>query len=192
MRWVVPVRVDRFEDGDAPSRAPEGNSGTRPRAELTVLTEPERRLDESRSNRALIEQAYGTAGTWAQAPAELRAIWARRMEVLDRIEATQAPRDVGSVLPKSFNLTTASGDRVWVAPNATKHMWEETRGLTYCRAISQEKRLIGLADAVDNATIGNWEQLQVSRGWQLIFSEPRSAGKNPALKHARYVGGGGL
>jgi hypothetical protein len=98
----------------------------------------------------------------------------------------------GSVLPKSFNLSTASGDRIWVAPNATKHIWEETRGLTFGRAISQEQRLIGLADAVDNATIGNWEQIQVSRDWELIFSEPRGAGVNPVLKHARHIGDGGL
>ena len=184
--------IDRFEDGDAPSRPKEGDSEGRPRAELAVITDREQRVVESRSYHALVEQAYGTArDAWTQAPPELRAIWARRMEVFDRIEATQAPRDVGSVLPKSFNLSTASGDRVWVAPNATKHIWEETRGLTFGRAISQEQRLIGLADAVDNATIGNWEQMQVSRDWELIFSEPRGGGINPVLKHARYVGGGG-
>jgi hypothetical protein len=66
------------------------------------------------------------------------------------------------------------------------------RGLTFGRAISQEQRLVGLAGAVDNATIGNWEQIQVSRDWELIFSKPRSAGVNPVLKHARYIGGGGL
>lgn len=111
------------------------------------------------------------------------------VEVFDRIETTQAPRDVGSVLPKSFNLSTATGDRVWVAPNATKHIWEETRGLTFGRGISQEQRIMGLADAVDNAAIGKWEKIQVSRGWELIFSEPRRAEANPVLKHARYVGG---
>jgi hypothetical protein len=186
------VGIDRFEDADAPRRAPEGDSDGRPRAELAILTQPERRVVESRLHRALIERVYGTArDAWAQAHPELRPIWARRTEVFDRIEATQAPRDVGSFLPKSFNLSTSSGDRVWVAPNATKHIWEETRGLTFGRAISQEQRLIGLADAVDNATIGNWEQMQVSRGWELIFSEPRGAGTNPVLKHARYVGGGG-
>lgn len=141
---------------------------------------------------ALVDRVYEVArDARMQALPELREIRGR-MEVFDRIEATQAPRDVGSVLPKSFSLSTASGDRVWVAPNATKHIWEETRGLTFGRGISQEQRLIGLADAVDNATIGNWEQIQVSRGWELIFSEPRGAGVNPVLKHARYTGGGGL
>jgi hypothetical protein len=147
---------------------------------------------ESHSYRSLADRVYGAArDAGTQALPELRAMRARRIEVFDRIEATQAPRDVGSVLPKSFNLSTGSGDRVWVAPNATKHIWEETRGLTFGRAISQEQRLIGLAGAVDSATIGKWEQLQVSRGWELIFSEPRGAGINPVLKHARYIEGGG-
>jgi hypothetical protein len=187
------VEVDRFEDGDAPHRALDRDSGGAPRGESTVLADPERRVAESRSYHALVDRVYGAArDTWTQALPELHAIRARRMEVFDRIEATQEPRDVGSVLPKSFNLSTPSGDRVWVAPNATKHIWEETRGLTFGRAISQEQRLIGLADAVDNATIGNWEQIQVSRDWELIFSEPRGAGVNPVLKHARYIGGAGL
>jgi hypothetical protein len=187
------VEVDRFEDGDASRRAPDRDSDGAPRIELALLADSERRVAESRSYRALVDGVYGAASdAWTQTLPELHAIRARRMEVFDRIEATQAPRDVGSVLPKSFNLSTASGDRVWVAPNATKHIWEETRGLTFGRAISQEQRLIGLADAVDNATIGNWEQIQVSRDWELIFSEPRGAGVNPVLKHARHIGDGGL
>lgn len=186
------MEVDRFEDGDAPSRSLDRDSDVGPRAELAVLADPEQRVAESRLYRAKIDQAHGeTREARTRTLPELCAIRARRVEVLDRIEATQAPRDVGSVLPKSFNLSTASGDRVWVAPNATKHIWEETRGFAFGRAISQEQRLIGLADAVDNATVGNWERMQVSRGWELIFSKPRDAGINPVLKHARYIGGSG-
>jgi hypothetical protein len=184
------VKVDRFEDGDAPRRALDRDSDARPRAELAVLADAERRVAECRSYCAKVDQAYGVAhDAHTRSLPELRVIRAERVEIFDRIEATQAPRDVGSVLPKSFNLSTASGDRIWIAPNATKHIWEETRGLTFGRAISQEQRLIGLADAVDNATVGNWERMQVSRGWELIFSEPRGTGINPVLKHARYIGG---
>jgi hypothetical protein len=184
------MEVDRSEDGDAPRRARDRDADAGPRVELAVLADPERRVAESRLHCAKVDQAYGAArDASTQSLPELRAIRARRVEVFDRIEATQSPRDVGSVLPKSFNLSTASGDRIWIAPNATKHIWEETRGLTFGRAISQEQRLIGLADAVDNATIGNWERMQVSKGWELIFSEPRGAGINPVLKHARYIGG---
>jgi hypothetical protein len=186
------VEVDRFEDGDAPRRPQDRNSDARPRAELAVLADLERRAAESRLYRAKVAQAYGAArDAHTLSPSELGGVRARRVEVFERIEETQAPRDVGSVLPKSFNLSTASGDRVWIAPNATKHIWEETRGLTFGRAISQEQRLIGLADAIDNATVGNWERMQVSRGWELIFSESRDAGINPVLKHARYIGGSG-
>jgi hypothetical protein len=186
------VEVDRFEDGDASRHALDRDSGDGRRVELAVLADPERRVVESRLYRAKVDEAYGVGSDAdTQSFAELSAIRARRVEVFDRIEVTQAPRDVGSVLPKSFNLSTASGDRLWIAPNATKHIWEETRGLTFGRAISQEQRLIGLADAVDNAAVGNWERMQVSRGWELIFSEPRGSGINPVLKHARYIGGSG-
>jgi hypothetical protein len=129
------VEVDRFEDGDAP-RPLDRDADAGPRAELAVLAHPERRVAESRSYRVSVDQAFGAANdAHTQSLPELRAIRARRVEVFDRIEATQAPRDVGSVLPKSFNLSTASGDRVWIAPNATKHIWEKTRGLAFGRAI---------------------------------------------------------
>jgi hypothetical protein len=184
------VEIDLFEGDDRPHRALGRNSENGPPAELAVLTDPERRIAESRSYRARVDRVYEEAGdNRTQGLPELREIRARRVEVFDRIESTQPPRDVGSVLPKSFNLSTTTGDRVWVAPNATKHIWEETRGLTFGRGISQEQRLIGLADAVDHATIGNWEQIQVSRGWELIFSKPRRTEANPVLKHARYLGG---
>jgi hypothetical protein len=186
------VELDRFEDRDALRGALGQDSDAGPSAERAVLADPERRATESRLYRAKVDQVYGAGSdTDTQSLPDLRAIRARRVEVLDRIEVTQAPRDIGSVLPKSFNLLTASGDRVWIAPNATKHIWEETRGLTFGRAISQEQRMMGLADAVDNATVGNWERMQVSRGWELIFSRARAAGDNPVLKHARYIGGSG-
>jgi hypothetical protein len=106
------VEVDRFEDGDAPRHAVDRDFGDG-RVELAVLADPERRVVESRLYRARVDDAYGVVSdAHTQSPPELSAIRARRVEVFDRIEATQAPRDVGSVLPKSFNLSTASGDRV--------------------------------------------------------------------------------
>ena len=191
------MAIDRFEDGDAPHPVRDGDVGPRRRsrvdpAALAMLTNPERRTAESRAYQALVKRACREAdGARAPEAPELTEMRSRHAEVFDRIETTQEPRDVGSVLPKSFNLSLPSGGKVWVAPNATKHIWEETRGLTFGRCISQEQRLAGLADAVDSATIGNWEQMQVSKGWELIFSRPRKAGDNPVLKHARYTGGDG-
>jgi hypothetical protein len=191
------LAIDRFEDGDAPRHVRDRDVGSGRRshvdpAALAMLTGPERRAAESRAYRALVERAYREAdGARAPEAPELAEVRSRHAEVFDRIEATQEPRDVGSVLPKSFNLPVPSGGKVWVAPNATKHIWEQTRGLTFGRPISQEQRLAGLADAVDGATAGNWEQMQVSRGWELIFSRPRNAGDNPVLKHARHTGGDG-
>ena len=191
------MAIDRFEDGDAPRHVLDGDVGPRrgshvDPAALAMLTNPEQRAAESRAYRALVERACREAdGARAPEAPELAEVRSRHAEVFDRIEATQAPRDIGSVLPKSFNLLVPSGGKVWVAPNATKHIWEETRGLTFGRPVSQEQRLAGLADAVDGATVGNWEQMQVSRGWELIFSRPRKTGDNPVLTHARYTGGDG-
>jgi hypothetical protein len=157
-----------------------------------MLTDPERRAAASRAYRALVERSYREAdGARAPEAPQLAEMRARHAEVFDRIEATQEPRDVGSVLPKSFNLSVPSGGKVWVAPNATRHIWEETRGLTFGRPFAQEQRLAGLAGAVDGATVGHWEKMQVCRGWELIFSPPRKAGDNPVLKHARYTGSDG-
>jgi filamentous hemagglutinin len=191
------LAIDLFEDGDAPRHVRDRGADSRRRshvdpAALAVLADPERRAAESRAYRVLVERTYREAdGARAPQAPELAEVRARHAEVFDRIEATQEPRDIGSVLPKSFNLSVPSGGKVWVAPNATKHIWEETRGLTFGRSISQEQRLAGLAGAVDGATVRNWEQVQVSRGWELIFSRPRKAGGNPVLKHARYTGGDG-
>ena len=137
------MAIDRFEDGDAPRHVPDG--GAVPgrcshveSAALAMLTDPERRAAESRAYQALVQRAYpeddGVRASEAPGLAEVRS---RHAEVFDRIEATQEPRDVGSVLPKSFNLSVPSGGKVWVAPDATKHIWEETRGLTFGRSISK-------------------------------------------------------
>jgi len=108
--------------------------------------------------------------------------------VFDRIVGTQAA-EPGTVFPKSFNLTRSAGDDVWVAPNATRHIVEDTAHLPLStRAVAQQVQLQGLADAVDNAVVGNWENMQVSNGWELIFSQARNGGVNPVLKHAQPLG----
>jgi hypothetical protein len=105
------VEVDRFEDGDAPRRALDRDSAAGPRAELAVLADPERRVAESRLYCAEVDQAYGEArDAHTQSLPELRAIQAKRVEVFDQVEATQAPRDVGSVLTKSFNGGSMTGE----------------------------------------------------------------------------------
>lgn len=108
---------------------------------------------------------------------------------LGRIAATQGPRDVGSVLPKSFNVVRRDGTGVWVNPNATKHIWEETRALGLTRRVAEQLRVDDLVQAIDEAVVGNWEQIQVVRNWELIFSPARSEGLNTVLKHARHLGG---
>jgi len=111
------VEIHLFEGDDTPHRALGRNSENGPPAELTVLTDPERRIAEFRSYRALVDRVYEEAcDNRTQALPELREIRARRVEVFDRIESTQAPRDVGSVLPRSFNpnLRLVSSVDLWL------------------------------------------------------------------------------
>lgn len=148
------MEVGRFEDGDAPRHARDRGSGSEPRAELAVVADPERRVAESCLYQARVNRVYEAArDIHTRSLPELQEIRARRVEVFDRIEATQAPRDVGSVLPKSFNLSTAYGDRVWIAPNATKHIWEETREPDPGRWVGSDPVLFGLVGEQNLAAI---------------------------------------
>ena len=111
------MEIHLFEGDDTPHRALGRNSENGPPAELTVLTDPERRIAEFRSYRALVDRVYEEAcDNRTQALPELREIRARHVEIFDRIESTQAPRDVGSVLPRSFNpnLRLVSSVDLWL------------------------------------------------------------------------------
>ncbi|MCX4883529.1 DUF6531 domain-containing protein [Streptomyces sp. NBC_00847] len=109
--------------------------------------------------------------------------------VWSRISATQ-PAYAGTVLPKSFNLLTASGRTIWVHPNATKHIAEEIMHNGFSRNLKTEELLVGLARAVDGATMNGvqYGRRVLSQGWELIIAAPRSVGDNPVLKHARWLG----
>ncbi|MEU8192327.1 hypothetical protein AB0C10_00940 [Microbispora amethystogenes] len=50
-------------------------------------------------------------------------------------------------------------------PNATKHIWEKTRGLAFSRPYAEQARPSSLADAIDNVEIGNWENMMRSGDW---------------------------
>ncbi|MFI2104616.1 polymorphic toxin-type HINT domain-containing protein [Isoptericola sp. NPDC019693] len=109
---------------------------------------------------------------------------------MSRIAATQGPRDAGSALPKSFTVTRTDGAEVWVNPNASKHIWEETRHLApQARRLGEQVRLDDLVDAIDGAVVGNFEEMQLVGGWELIFSAAREEGLADVLKHARHLGG---
>ncbi|WP_182885525.1 hypothetical protein [Microbispora sp. H10885] len=64
-------------------------------------------------------------------------------------------------------------------PNATKHIWEETRGLAFSKPYAEQARLSSLADAIDNVEIGNWENMMRS-GWD-VPQELRAPTVSPAM-----------
>ncbi len=118
------------------------------------------------------------------------SLGSRSATVWSSIKATQ-PVYAGTVIPRSFELTTSAG-KVWVHGNATEHMAEYAtamlgRGVNpQLVQVGSQVQLNSLKAAVDAASRGGMEYGKVIRtgGWELIFAAPREAGQLPALKHA--------
>jgi hypothetical protein len=111
--------------------------------------------------------------------------------VWERIKPTQ---DVwpGTEIPRSFELTTQSGQRVWVHGNATEHLAERVVGANGPKMrielgrIIQQSQLASLEAAVNAATKNGIAFNQPIRigGWQLVFRPGRNVGDLPALIEA--------
>jgi RHS repeat-associated protein len=115
--------------------------------------------------------------------------------VWNSIRATQ-PVYEGTVIPRSFELTTASG-RFWVHGNATEHLAEYALGAAR-RGLSPElvnlgsqTQLTSLQAAVNAAAQQGiqYNALMHVAGWELRFAAPRQAGQLPAIIHALLTGG---
>ncbi len=115
--------------------------------------------------------------------------------VWSSITATQ-PVYEGTVIPRSFELTTANG-RFWVSGNATEHLAEYAMGLgrNGMRPEMVELRvqaaLTNLQTAVNAAAQQGIQYNTIIRinGWELRFAPPRQPGQLPAIIHALYIGG---
>lgn len=106
------------------------------------------------------------------------------------IKATQ-PNHPGTVIPRSFELTTTTGDKVWIHGNATKHL-AEYAGMTanhyppeVVRLVSQQQ-LASLHGAISSASSSGirYGEIMIIDGWELKFAPPRSPGKLPVVTHA--------
>jgi hypothetical protein len=111
--------------------------------------------------------------------------------VWDRVKPTQEVWPEAEI-PRSFELTTQNGQRVWVHGNATEHLAERVVGANgptlriELGRIVQQSQLTSLEAAVSAATKNGIPYNQPIRvgGWELIFRPGRAAGDLPALVHA--------
>lgn len=110
--------------------------------------------------------------------------------VWDDIIASQ-PNYSGSVLPKSFELATANGTKVWVHGNATEHIAEylsmkAINSTPEAVRLATQQQLRSLQSAVDAATKNGiiYDQLIQIGGWELKFGMARVPGQLPVLFHA--------
>jgi RHS repeat-associated protein len=110
--------------------------------------------------------------------------------VWDQINPTQENYP-GTILPKSFELSTGNGSSVWVHPNASEHIAEylqsqanklSSEGLN----LATQLQLTSLQEAVKTATKSGikFDQIIQVGGWELKFSAPRQEGQLPVLMHA--------
>ncbi|MGW6506541.1 RHS repeat-associated core domain-containing protein [Streptomyces niveus] len=107
--------------------------------------------------------------------------------IFDNISPTQ-PNYQGTVLPRSFNMSTSSGKTIWVHGNASKHIEEELRKSGFSKSLKTEQLLVSLWRSVDAATVDGiqYGRHVKSNGWELIIV-PAKGGGNPVLKHARML-----
>ena len=115
--------------------------------------------------------------------------------VWDRIKPTQEVWP-GTEIPRSFELATQGGTKIWVHGNATEHLFEHVANMVKrplppdLVRVGQQAQLTSLEAAV-NATIGNgvpFNQIIQVGGWELKFAPPRMLGDLPALIHALPFG----
>jgi|GEM_PF-3679443 len=126
-----------------------------------------------------------------QAPIPAGGALGKTATVWDDIIPTQ-PNYPGSVLPRSFELTTKGGVKVWVHGNATEHIAEYLKGVAVDHApasvrMAAQQQLSSLQAAVDAAVANGapFGQMVKSGGWEIILQPAREAGQLPALVHAR-------
>jgi|LSQX01.2.fsa_nt_gb RHS repeat-associated protein len=109
--------------------------------------------------------------------------------VYDNIKITQ-PVYEGTQIPKSFEITTANGQKMWVHPNATEHMFEYvTRNLNHSRNINSQQMLSSFESAL-NQSVKNgvqFDKMIKVGNWEFKFAAPRGEGLLPVVKHAQYI-----
>ena len=112
--------------------------------------------------------------------------------VWNYIKATQEVYP-GSVLPKSFELTTPT-NKIWVHPNATEHIAEfiqmkATNFTPEAVRLATQQELRSLHSAVSESVKNGitYDKLLEVGGWELKFSAARESGQLPALIHARLI-----
>ena len=108
--------------------------------------------------------------------------------VWDKIKITQ-PFYPNTTIPKSFELHLKNG-KFWVAPNATKHMFEYFRdkAQSFSSSVNCQSLLTDFTNSVGMAIEGDIKyNTAITIGkWEFVFSLPRQEGLLPVIHHALY------
>jgi hypothetical protein len=131
------------------------------------------------------------AGEFMQSKKVQTLLGNKTSTVWDDVIATQ-PNYPGSVIPKSFELSTEGGAKVWVHGNATEHIAEYAQMVAKNNPpdvvrLASQQQIRSLQSAVNEVTkngVKYGENIQIG-GWDLKFSPPRGEGLLPVLFHAQ-------
>jgi hypothetical protein len=100
------------------------------------------------------------------------------------------PTDVnypGTSVPRSFELTTNSGDQVWVHPNASEHLFERIAGTGSGPLADLKSQLLlyRMQQIVSGAELSEqaYETMQTIGRFELQIGAPREPDLLPALIH---------
>ena len=96
-----------------------------------------------------------------------------------------------TMIPKSFELTLSNSKKIYVAPNATKHLAESPLASVSQHGVEKaglnaQQMLKSLESSINAATQHGiiYDKPIKSGNWELIFSPGRNPGDLPVLKHA--------
>lgn len=110
-------------------------------------------------------------------------VWDKIKPVLDN--------NPNTMIPKSFELTLNNSQKIYVAPNATKHLAESPLASVSQHGVEKaglnaQQMLKSLESSINTATQNGiiYNKPIKSGNWELIFSPGRNPGDLPVLKHA--------
>ncbi len=110
--------------------------------------------------------------------------------IWDNVYPTQ-PNYPGAVIPRSFELRLANGERIWISGNASEHLAEYARAtaanmLPGTVRLATQQQLESLQSVLHTAMQNGVPYNQLIRigRWEIKIAPPRRPGQLPSVIHA--------
>ncbi|MFH1461352.1 MAG: hypothetical protein ABIF12_00175 [bacterium] len=113
---------------------------------------------------------------------KLKTVW-NNIKVTDKMYPS-------SKIPRSFELTVKS-EKIWIHPNATKHMYQyliKHKAITHNTPLNSQILLSDFKLAVEKAVANGFKYDNIFNigSWEFMIGKPRAKGLLPTIYHANY------